>query len=62
MSSQNLFRMSGLALVLAGALFMVAGLISLSVLAQGEVDEMRRIARTDSFFLQSFATLVGGIL
>lgn len=62
MSSQNLFRMSGLALVLAGAMFMVAGLISLSVLAQGEVDEMRRIARTDSFFLQSFATLVGGIL
>jgi hypothetical protein len=60
-SIPNLFRMSGLALVLAGAMFVVAELISLSVLAQGDVDDMRQIAGTNSFFLQSFSTLVGGI-
>jgi hypothetical protein len=53
--------MSGLALVLAGAMFVVAELISLSVLAQGDVDDLRQIAGTNSFFLQSFSTLVGGI-
>ena len=61
MSPPNLFRMSGLALVLAGAMFVVAELISLSVLAQGDVDDLRQIAGTNSFFLQSFSTLVGGI-
>jgi hypothetical protein len=60
-SPPNLFRMSGLALVLAGAIFVVAELISLSVLARGDVDDLRRIAGTNSFFLQSFSTLVGGI-
>jgi hypothetical protein len=60
-SPPNLFRMSGLALVLAGAMFVVAELISLSVLAQGDVDDLRQIAGTNSFFLQSFSTLVGGI-
>jgi uncharacterized membrane protein len=60
-SPPNLFRMSGLALVLAGAMFVVAELISLSVLAQGDVDDLRRIAGTNSFFLQSFSTLVSGI-
>ena len=61
MSPPNLFRMSGLALMLAGAMFVVAELISLSVLAQGDVDDLRQIAGTNSFFLQSFSTLVGGI-
>jgi len=61
-SPPNLFRMSGLALVLAGAMFLAAELISLFVLAQGDVDEMRQIAVTNAFFLQSFSTLVGGIL
>jgi hypothetical protein len=60
-SPPNLFRMSGLALVLAGAMFVVAELISLSVLAQGDVDDLRRIAGTNSFFLQAFSTLVSGI-
>jgi membrane associated rhomboid family serine protease len=53
--------MSGLALVVAGAMFVVAELISLSVLAQGDVDDLRQIAGTNSFLLQSFSTLVGGI-
>jgi uncharacterized membrane protein len=60
-SPPNLFRMSGLALVLAGAMFVVAELISLSVLAQADVDDLRQIAGTNSFFLQSFTTLVSGI-
>jgi hypothetical protein len=61
MSPPNLLRMSGLALVVAGAMFVFAELISLSVLAQGDVDELRQIAATNSFFLQSCSTLVGGI-
>jgi uncharacterized membrane protein len=60
-SPPNLFRMSGLALVLAGAMFVVAELISLSVLAQADVDDLRQIAGTNSFFLQSVTTLVSGI-
>jgi uncharacterized membrane protein len=60
-SPLNLFRMSGLALVLAGAMFVVAELISLSVLAQADADDLRQIAGTNSFFLQSFTTLVSGI-
>lgn len=48
MSPPNLLRMSGLALVVAGAMFVFAELISLSVLAQGDVDELRQIAATNS--------------
>src|SRR3712207_9334907 len=61
MSPPNLLRMSGLALVVAGAMFVFAELISLSVLAQGDVDKLRQIAATSSFFIQSCSTLVGGI-
>lgn len=61
MSPSNLFRMSGLALVLAAAMFVVAELLALSVLTQGEIEDLRQIARTNSFLLQSFLTLVAGI-
>ena len=46
MSPPNLFRMSGLALVLAGAMFLAAELISLFVLAQCDVDEMSQFSVT----------------
>ncbi len=63
MSASSLFRMSGLALVLAAAMFIIAELLALSIfLRQAEAYDLKRFATTDAFLLQSFLTLFGGIL
>lgn len=63
MTPSSLFRLSGLALVLAAALFVVAEVISLSLLAtQGETYDLIELAQTDAFFFQSLLTLLAGSL
>lgn len=56
-------RMSGLALMLAAAMFVVAELLAFSIfIAQGEAYDLRRFATTDAFLLQSVLALFAGIL
>ena len=63
MAPQNLFRLSGLALVVAAALFSVAEVISFYIFAeQGEAYDLREIAQSGTFVLQSLLTLLAGIL
>ena len=63
MTPSRLFRLSGLALVLAAALFVVAEVISFSLFAtQGETYDLTKIAQTDAFFFQSLLTLLAGTL
>lgn len=63
MPPSSLFRMSGLALTLAAAMFVVAELLAFSIfLAQGEAYDLKRFATTDAFLLQSLLTLFAGIL
>jgi hypothetical protein len=63
MTSSSLLRMSGSALVLAAALFAVAEVISFYIFAnQGEAYDLREIAQTGTFFIQSLLTLLAGTL
>ncbi len=63
MSPSNLFKMSGLALVLASTMFVVAELLAFSIfLAQEEAYDLRQIATTGAFLLQSLLTLLAGTL
>lgn len=63
MATSSLFRLSGIALVLAAALFAVAEVISFYIFADyGEAYDLREIALTDSFLLQSLLTLFAGAL
>jgi hypothetical protein len=63
MTTAGLFRLSGSALVLAGALFTAADVISFFIFAeQGEAYDLREIALTEAFFLQSLLTLCAGPL
>src|SRR3712207_8420454 len=63
MTTSSLFRLSGIALVLAAALFAVAEVISFYIFADhGEAYDLREIALTDSFLLQSLLTLFAGAL
>jgi hypothetical protein len=63
MTSSSLLRMSGSALVLAAALFAVAEVISFYIFAnQGEAYDLREIAQTGAFFIQSLLTLLAGTL
>ncbi len=63
MTTSSLFRLSGSALVLAAALFTVAEVISFYIFAdQGEAYDLREIALTGAYFLQSLLTLFAGTL
>jgi hypothetical protein len=63
MTTSSLFRLSGLALVLAAALFTVAEVISFYIFVEwGEAYDLREIAQTGVFFVQSLLTLLAGTL
>ncbi|HSK83226.1 MAG TPA: hypothetical protein VK902_07435 [Rubrobacter sp.] len=64
MTPASLYRLSGLALVLASALFAVAEVISFSLFTVqgGEEYDLTEIAQTGTFMLQSFLTLLAGTL
>jgi uncharacterized membrane protein (DUF485 family) len=63
MTSSSLYRLSSSALVLAAALFAVAEVISFYIFAnQGEAYDLREIAQTEAFFIQSVLTLLAGTL
>jgi hypothetical protein len=63
MTPSSLFRLSGLALLLAAAVFTIAELISFSIFAaHGEAYDLRQIARSGAFFFQSLLTLFAGTL
>ena len=63
MTTSSLFRLSGIALVLAAALFAVAEVISFYIFAeQGGDYDLREIALTGAFFFQSLLTLGAGTL
>lgn len=63
MTPSSLLRLSGLALVLAAAVFSTAEVIAFFIFAaQGETYDLREIARTRAFFLQSLLTMPAGML
>jgi hypothetical protein len=58
-----LFRLSGLALVLAATMFIIAEIISFFIFAQqGGGYDLKQIARSSIFYYQSLLTLLAGAL
>ncbi len=63
MTAPGLFRKSGLALMLAATMFVVAELLAFAIFVQqGAEYDLKQIARTGTFFLQSLLTLFAGAL
>jgi hypothetical protein len=63
MTTSGLFRLSGTALVLAASLFALAEVISFYIFTKwGEAYDLREIALTEAFFLQSLLTVFAGAL
>ena len=63
MSPSYLFRMSGLALVLAAAMFVVAEMLAFSIfLREEDASDLRSFAASNTFILQSLLTLFAGTL
>src|SRR5918998_1056315 len=63
MTTPGLLRLSGVALVLAAAVFAVAEVISFAIFAeQGEDYDLAEVAAGGSFFVQSLLTLFAGTL
>ena len=63
MSPSSLLRLSGLALVLAAALFAIADMLAFAIFVDhGEEYDLKQIAQTSTFFLQSLLTLFAGAL
>ena len=65
MSPSTLKRLSGLAGILAGMLFVVADLLNLLVIPDTlstAFDDLGQIATTNGFFVQSLITLLAGML
>jgi hypothetical protein len=63
MTAPGLFRLSGLALMLAATMFVVAELLAFAILVQqGSEYDLQQIARTGAFILQSLLTLFAGAL
>jgi hypothetical protein len=61
MTTSGLFRLSGAALMVTAALFALAEVISFYIFAdQGESYDLREIALTEAFFLQSLLTVFAG--
>src|SRR3712207_6283931 len=63
MSTSNLLRISGLALMLAAAMFVVAEMLAFSIfLREGDGYDLRSFATSNTFILQSLLTLLAGTL
>src|SRR3712207_4944592 len=63
MSTSNLLRISGLVLMLAAAMFVVAEMLAFSILLREEdASDLRSFATSNTFILQSLLTLLAGIL
>ena len=63
MSPSRLLRMSGLALVLAAAMFAIAEVLAFAILLKaGAAYDLKQIAQSSTFVLQSFLTLIAGAL
>ena len=63
MSPSRLLRMSGLALVLAAAMFAIAEVLAFAILLKaGAAYDLKQIAQSSVFILQSFLTLIAGAL
>jgi hypothetical protein len=63
MSPSTLFRVSGLALVLAAAMFVVAEMLAFSIFVrEGDGYDLRSFATSNTFILQSLLTLLAGTL
>jgi hypothetical protein len=63
MPPSNLFRISGLALVLAAAMFVVAEVLAFSIFVREEDGyDLRSFATSDAFILQSLLALFAGTL
>jgi hypothetical protein len=61
MSPSNLFRISGLALVLAAAMFVVAEILAFSIfLREEDATDLRSFATSNAFIIQSLLTLFAG--
>jgi hypothetical protein len=62
-SPSSLLRLSGLALVLAAALFVIAEMIAFAIFVKaGAAYDLKLIAQSGAFFLQSLLTLFAGAL
>jgi hypothetical protein len=62
-SPLSLFRLSGLALMLAAAMFVIAELLAFSIFVeQGAAYDLKQIAQTGAFVFQSLLTLFAGAL
>ena len=63
MTPSNLFRLSGLAIVLAAAMFAIAEMLAFAIFVdQGEEYDLKQVAQTNTYFLQSLLTLLAGAL
>jgi hypothetical protein len=62
-SPSSLFRLSGLALVLAAAMFVIAEMLAFSIFVeQGVAYDLKQIAQTGAFLVQSLLTVFAGML
>jgi hypothetical protein len=60
---RSLLRLSGSALVVAAAMFIVADMLAFAIFVEAGADyDLKQIAQTDTFFLQSLLTLLAGAL
>jgi hypothetical protein len=62
-SSPSLLRLSGLALVVAAAMFAIAEMLAFTIFVKaGAAYDLKQIAQTGTFFVQSLLTLFAGAL
>jgi hypothetical protein len=62
-SPSSLLRLSGLALVMAAAMFVIAEMLAFAIFVEaGAAYDLKQIAQTGAFFLQSLLTLFAGAL
>ncbi len=63
MTPRSLYRLSGLALVMAALIFVVAEILAFTIFVQyGAEYDLEQIAQTGTFIFQSFLTLLAGTL
>jgi hypothetical protein len=62
-SASGLLRLSGLALVMAAVMFVIAEMLAFAIFVKaGAAYDLKQIAQTGTFFLQSILTLFAGAL
>jgi len=60
---RSLLRLSGLALVAAATMFVIADMLAFAIFVEAGADyDLKQIAQTGTFFLQSLLTLLAGAL